>query len=91
MARTSNHPVDKHVGSRIRARRKACGMSQSELGAAVNLTFQQVQKYESGANRVSASVLYDIAGVLGKRIGYFFDDYVPEASAFAALPDKDMT
>ena len=65
-------PVDVHVGARIRARRLLLGMNQDTLANALGLTFQQVQKYESGANRVSASRLWEIAEVLGVTPEYFF-------------------
>lgn len=67
-------PVDVHVGNRIRLRRTLLGLSQEKLGEALGLTFQQVQKYERGANRVGASRLYDLARVLDVPIGFFFDD-----------------
>jgi len=67
-------PVDVHVGNRIRARRLFLGMNQESLANALGLTFQQVQKYEGGANRVSASRLSQIAEVLGVAISYFFND-----------------
>ena len=65
-------PIDIHVGSRIRTRRIYLDMRQEELGRKLGLTFQQVQKYESGANRVSASRLSEIADVLGVSVEYFF-------------------
>ena len=65
--------VDQHVGMRIRLRRKAVGLSQDKLAEALGLTFQQVQKYERGLNRVSASKLYDIARTLRASIPYFFE------------------
>ncbi len=65
-------PVDVHVGARIRTRRLLLGMNQDTLASALGLTFQQVQKYESGANRVSASRLSEIAEVLGVTHEYFF-------------------
>lgn len=68
------NPVDAHVGSRIRMRRMLIGMSQEKLGERLGLTFQQVQKYEKGSNRVSASRLYQMAKVLGVPVQYFFDD-----------------
>ena len=71
---TNNNAIDKHVGRRIRLRRTLLGMSQEQLGAELNITFQQVQKYERGANRVSASHLWDISQILDAPIGYFFDD-----------------
>ena len=67
-------PIDVHVGSRIRLRRTLLDMSQERLGEALGLTFQQVQKYESGVNRVSASRLFDLSRVLEVPIGFFFDD-----------------
>jgi transcriptional regulator with XRE-family HTH domain len=73
-------PIDVHVGSRIRLRRTLLGMSQERLGEAIGLTFQQVQKYERGANRVGASRLFDLARVLDVPISFFFDD-MPEPLA----------
>jgi transcriptional regulator with XRE-family HTH domain len=69
----SPNPVDVHVGDRIRRRRRALGISQDKLAESLGLTFQQVQKYERGANRVSASKLYQIARALQASIPYFFD------------------
>jgi transcriptional regulator with XRE-family HTH domain len=65
-------PIDVHVGSQIRTRRLLLGMNQEELAQRLGLTFQQVQKYESGANRVSASRLWEIAAILKMPIRYFF-------------------
>lgn len=73
-------PIDIHVGSRIRLRRTLMGMSQERLGEALGLTFQQVQKYERGVNRVGASRLFDLSRVLDVPIGFFFDD-MPEPLA----------
>src|SRR5271157_4494031 len=70
-------PIDVHVGSRIRLRRTLLGMSQERLGEALGLTFQQVQKYERGVNRVGASRLFDLSRVLDVPISFFFDD-MPE-------------
>ncbi len=70
-------PIDVHVGSRIRLRRTLLGMSQERLGDALGLTFQQVQKYERGVNRVGASRLFDISRVLDVPISFFFED-MPE-------------
>jgi transcriptional regulator with XRE-family HTH domain len=67
------NPVDLHVGARIRLRRRMQSVSQEKLADALGLTFQQVQKYERGANRVSASKLYEIAAALQAPIAYFFD------------------
>lgn len=66
------NPIDVHVGNRIRVRRTLLGMSQESLADAIGLTFQQIQKYEKGANRVSSSRLLDIAGVLDVEIQFFF-------------------
>ncbi len=73
-------PIDVHVGSRIRLRRTLLGMSQERLGEALGLTFQQVQKYERGVNRVGASRLFDLSRVLDVPISFFFDD-MPDALA----------
>ena len=70
-------PIDVHVGSRIRLRRTLLAMSQERLGDALGLTFQQVQKYERGVNRVGASRLFDLSRVLDVPISFFFDD-MPE-------------
>ena len=75
---TNNNAVDKHVGKRVRLRRTLLGMSQEQLGTALNITFQQVQKYERGANRISASRLWDISQILDASISYFFDDMTDE-------------
>ncbi len=69
----SPNPVDLHVGSRIRLRRKILGVSQERLAESLGLTFQQVQKYERGSNRVSASKLYEIASTLQTQVAYFFE------------------
>lgn len=71
-------PIDVHVGGRVRLRRTLLGMSQERLGEALGLTFQQVQKYERGVNRIGASRLFDLARVLDVPIGFFFDD-MPDA------------
>jgi len=69
------NPIDIHVGNRIRMRRTLLGMSQQRLGRALGLTFQQVQKYERGTNRVSAGKLYQLARVLSVPISDFYDTY----------------
>ncbi|MDC0444842.1 helix-turn-helix transcriptional regulator [Alphaproteobacteria bacterium] len=71
---TNNNAIDMHVGKRVRLRRTLLGMSQEQLGAELNVTFQQVQKYERGANRISAPRLWDISQILDVPISYFFDD-----------------
>ncbi|WP_138933719.1 helix-turn-helix domain-containing protein [Roseovarius arcticus] len=67
------HPVDVHVGKRIRHRRWLAGMTQQQLAESVGIKFQQIQKYETGANRVSASRLWDIAGAMEVGVGFFFE------------------
>ncbi|WP_269715623.1 helix-turn-helix domain-containing protein [Caulobacter sp. NIBR2454] len=74
------NPTDVHVGARIRLRRKHLGISQTQLAEGLSLTFQQVQKYERGVNRVSASKLYDMARTMGVPISYFFDG-LPDPTA----------
>src|SRR5271168_2400962 len=67
------NPIDKHVGARVRMRRLMIGMSQGKLGDALDVTFQQVQKYEKGANRIGASRLQQLARVLDVPPSYFFE------------------
>jgi transcriptional regulator with XRE-family HTH domain len=74
------NPIDVHVGSRVRLRRTLLGMSQEKLGDAIGLTFQQVQKYERGANRIGASRLYDLSRVLDVPVSFFFDDMKAETA-----------
>ncbi|MGO8953277.1 MAG: helix-turn-helix domain-containing protein [Rhodomicrobium sp.] len=68
------NPVDVHVGSRVRYRRMIVGMSQEKLGEKMNLTFQQIQKYEKGTNRIGASRLFHLSKILEVPVGYFFED-----------------
>ena len=68
------NPVDIHVGSRVRLRRTLLGLSQEKLGDAVGLTFQQIQKYERGANRIGASRLFQLSNILDVPIMFFFDE-----------------
>lgn len=71
------NPIDIQVGSRVRLRRNMLGMSQERLGEAIGLTFQQVQKYERGANRIGASRLHELSRVLDVPVSFFFDDMDP--------------
>jgi transcriptional regulator with XRE-family HTH domain len=73
MAKKTPNPIDKHVGSRVRMRRMMLGMSQEKLGDSLNLTFQQVQKYEKGTNRIGASRLQQIAAILQVPVSFFFE------------------
>lgn len=79
-------PIDVHVGSRVRLRRTLLGLSQERLGEAVGLTFQQIQKYERGANRIGASRMYDLAHVLDVPVSFFFDDMPEEVKQRDAIP-----
>ena len=83
--RTSEHPdpVDVHVGGRVRLRRTLLGLSQEKLGNALGLTFQQIQKYERGANRIGSSRLYQLSRILEVPVSFFFDD-MPDAVASAS-------
>ena len=82
---TSNpDPIDIHVGSRVRMRRTLLGMSQSKLGDALGLTFQQIQKYERGANRIGSSRVYKLSKILDVPISYFFDEMPIEVASGAA-------
>ena len=82
-------PVDVHVGKLIRARRRARGMSQQELAKAIGVSFQQVQKYERGANRVSASKLFSVAKALDLRVASFFDGLEETGPGGSALTEFD--
>jgi len=82
------NPIDVHVGGRLRLRRTLLGMSQEKLGDAIGLTFQQVQKYERGANRIGASRLFDLSRVLDVPVSFFFEDLSPAAGGQSATPSK---
>jgi len=87
------HPVDAHVGKRIRHRRWMIGMTQQQLADKVGIKFQQIQKYETGMNRVSASRLWDIADALGVTIAFFFeglsDQDMPKPAGADLMADKE--
>ncbi|MGH7013281.1 MAG: helix-turn-helix domain-containing protein [Stellaceae bacterium] len=90
------NPVDVHVGARVRLRRTLLGMSQEKLGHAIGLTFQQVQKYERGTNRIGASRLHELARVLDVSVAFFFEDMnlpdgAPGADEAAAKPPKGLS
>jgi len=93
------NPIDKYVGARIRLRRLALGWSQEKLAKCLKLSFQQLQKYENGSNRVGASRLYDFATVLDVSVNYFFDNISKELGQMsprhqidgaAGVPEADM-
>jgi len=75
-------PVDVHVGYRVRLRRTLLGMSQEKLGSALGLTFQQIQKYEKGANRIGSSRLYKLSKILDVNVSYFFDEMPEDEKMF---------
>jgi len=83
------HPIDVHVGARIRHRRAILGFNQTELALKVGVTFQSIQKYERGTNRVSASRLQEIAEVLGVSVSHFFEGLAPAGDA--AAPAEALT
>ena len=74
----AHHPVDVHVGARLRQRRLLLGMSQTALGKAAGIAYQQVQKYESGRDRISSSRLFEFAKILNVPVPYFFEEMAPE-------------
>ena len=84
MANKAPNPIDKHVGSRVRMRRMMLSMSQEKLGEALGLTFQQVQKYEKGTNRIGAGRLHEISRILQVPISFFFDGSPREPGAYSA-------
>jgi transcriptional regulator with XRE-family HTH domain len=96
MTKKAPNPIDKHVGSRVRMRRMMLSMSQEKLGGALGLTFQQVQKYEKGTNRIGASRLQQIAHILQVPVAFFFEgaptfhphgDHVSEAPSPSYVSD----
>jgi transcriptional regulator with XRE-family HTH domain len=88
MAKRQANPIDVHVGNRVRMRRLMIGMSQEGLAERLGLTFQQVQKYEKGSNRISASRLFEMAGILGVPVQHFFEEMAGPAAP-AAAPGGD--
>ncbi len=84
------NPVDVHVGARVRLRRTLLGMSQEKLGDAIGLTFQQVQKYERGANRIGSSRLFDLSRVLDVPIEFFFDEMPDDVAASSPAQTRGM-
>lgn len=84
--RGRSNSIDAHVGTRVRMRRTLLGLSQEKLGEALGLTFQQVQKYERGANRISASRLFQIGRVLDVPVSFFYDEMPDEVAREAPHP-----
>lgn len=85
------NPIDRHVGSRVRMQRMLAGISQEKLGEALGLTFQQVQKYEKGTNRISASRLQQIAKMLGVPVSFFFEGAPAGDVATGGFADASAT
>ena len=83
MAKDGPDPIDVHVGTRVRLRRTLLGMNQTQLGEALGFSFQQVQKYERGANRISASRLYQLSQILDVPVLFFFDEIDDEAGVWS--------
>ena len=91
MAGKKANPVDAHVGSRVRLRRMLLGMSQERLGESMGLTFQQVQKYEKGVNRIGASRLFQISKILDVPVQFFFEEapYTGDGNAARGMAEPD--
>jgi transcriptional regulator with XRE-family HTH domain len=91
MAGKKPNPVDAHVGSRVRLRRMLLGMSQERLGESMGLTFQQVQKYEKGVNRIGASRLFQISKILDVPVQFFFEEapYTGDGNAVRGMAEPD--
>ncbi len=85
------NPIDIHVGSRVRLRRTMLGMSQEKLGNALDITFQQIQKYEKGANRIGASRLQNIANVLNVPVAFFFEDAPSGTQTATGMSEENST
>ena len=82
-------PTDIHVGKRLRLRRNILGLSQEQLAKNIGISFQQIQKYEHGTNRISASRLYDISVILGVPVSFFFEDIKNHLETLHSLSHKD--
>ena len=82
------NPIDVHVGSRVRLRRMLLGMSQEKLGENLGLTFQQVQKYEKGINRIGASRLFDLSQVLGVPVQFFYEELAVAGAGAAGFGER---
>ena len=89
MARKEPNPIDVHVGGRVRLRRLLVGMSQEKLGEKLGLTFQQIQKYEKGTNRIGASRLFEMARVLEVPVQFFYQDMEPAAGGEPAFAESE--
>ena len=90
-AQSDIHPLDLHVGNRLRMRRLRQNLTQEKLANLVGLTFQQVQKYEHGSNRISASRLYEIATALQVPVSYFYEDLPSDIPSFEGMSEQGQT
>ncbi len=88
IAKDGPHPIDVHVGSRVRLRRTLLGMNQTQLGEKLGIAYQQVQKYENGVNRISASRLYQMTRILDVPVSFFFDDMPPNIDDTGRQPAR---
>lgn len=87
---SESHPVDVHVGKRLRLKRTLLGLSQEYIGNAIGVTFQQIQKYERGVNRMGASRLYDFSRVMSVPVSFFFEGYEPSsASSYGGMSENE--
>ena len=85
------HPIDVHVGKRLRLRRTILGMSQEAIGSAIGVSFQQIQKYERGINRMGASRLYEFSKILDIPVSYFFEEYdAPNSAALSGMGEGEV-
>jgi transcriptional regulator with XRE-family HTH domain len=91
MPKKQANPIDAQVGNRVRLRRMLIGMSQEKLGALLGLTFQQVQKYEKGVNRIGAGRLYQVANILDVPIGYFYEDVTERSPGLSGMSEGAAT
>ena len=89
MPKKQANPVDAHVGHRVRLRRMLIGMSQERLGELLGLTFQQVQKYEKGINRIGAGRLFEVSGILGVPVGFFYEGVESGANASGFAEEEE--
>jgi len=89
VAKKQANPIDAQVGNRVRLRRMLIGMSQEKLGEMLGLTFQQVQKYEKGVNRIGAGRLFEVARILGVPIDYFYENVVEQISTNGSYVDTN--
>jgi transcriptional regulator with XRE-family HTH domain len=91
MSAKSPNLIDKHVGARVRMRRLMLDMTQEQLGKALGLTFQQVQKYENGMNRIGAARLHQLAGILQVPVAFFFENAGPTGEPLVGIRSDVLT